>query len=95
MSWVSTYEVAKTVWNAGYIATMNFTYVTEKRRKVGFWASSLRKYRTSLGESGWDVTGVSTSGLRGEAERDISDAREGKTLARRVATAVQHVHYRV
>lgn len=31
MSWVSTYEVAKTVWNAGYIATMNFTYVTEKQ----------------------------------------------------------------
>lgn len=30
MSWVTTYEVAKTVWNAGYIATMNFTYVTEK-----------------------------------------------------------------
>ena len=31
MSWVTTYEVAKTVWNAGYIATMNFTYVTEKQ----------------------------------------------------------------
>lgn len=31
MSWVTTYEVAKTVWNAGYIATTNFTYVTEKQ----------------------------------------------------------------
>jgi len=29
MSWVTTYEVSKTVWNAGYIATMNFTYVTK------------------------------------------------------------------